>query len=76
MPYTVFTPYDEKGRLNNTTIPSQDEAAWVMQGPVSDRTTEHLGATDVGIIMFRKMMEEQIKIVENGLFIGQYCGSR
>ena len=33
---------------------------------IADRTNEHLGVTDVGIIMFRKMMEEQIKIVENG----------
>ena len=66
LPFDYVEPYDEKGRLNNTTIPTQDEAAWVMQGPVSDRTTEHLGATDVGIIMFRKMIEEQIKIVENG----------
>ena len=66
VPYTVISPYDEKGRLNNTTIPSQDEAAWIMQGPISDRTTEHLGATDVGIIMFRKLIEEQFKTVENG----------
>jgi len=66
VPYTVLSPYDEKGRLNNTTIPSQDEAAWIMQGPISDRTTEHLGATDVGIIMFRKLIEEQLKTVENG----------
>jgi len=66
VPYTVLSPYDEKGRLNNTTIPSQDEAAWIMQGPISDRTTEHLGATDVGIIMFRKLIEEQFKNVESG----------
>jgi 5,5'-dehydrodivanillate O-demethylase len=66
VPYEYMNLYDEKGRLNNTTIPAQDEAAWVMQGPITDRTTEHLGATDVGLIMYRKMMEEQIKIVENG----------
>jgi 5,5'-dehydrodivanillate O-demethylase len=58
--------YDEQGRLNNTIVPAQDEAAWVMQGPITDRTTEHLGITDVGIILFRKMIEEQIKIVEDG----------
>ena len=66
VPYEYMELYDEKGRLNNTTIPAQDEAAWVMQGPITDRTTERLGATDVGLIMYRKMMEEQIKIVENG----------
>ncbi len=61
-----YSPYDEKGRLNNTLVPAQDEAAWIMQGPITDRTDEHIGVTDVGIIMFRKMMEEQIKIVETG----------
>ena len=66
VPYDYMELYDEKGRLNNTTIPAQDEAAWVMQGPITDRTTEHLGATDVGLIMYRKMMEEQISIVDNG----------
>ncbi len=66
VPYIEYAPFDEKGRLNNTLVPAQDEAAWIMQGPITDRTNEHLGVTDVGIIMFRKMMEEQIKIVKNG----------
>jgi hypothetical protein len=33
---------------------------------VSDRTTERLGVTDVGIIMFRRMLDEQARIVEEG----------
>jgi 5,5'-dehydrodivanillate O-demethylase len=66
IPYTERPLYDEKGRLNNTIVPAQDEAAWVMQGPITDRTTEHLGVTDVGIIFYRRMIEEQIKIVEDG----------
>ena len=37
-----------------------------MQGPICDRTTEQIGFTDIGIIMFRKMIEDQIKIVEEG----------
>ena len=44
----------------------QDQTAWIIQGPITDRTTERLGVTDVGLIMFRKMIEEQIKIVEDG----------
>ncbi len=66
VPYEERPLYDERGKLNNTIIPAQDEAAWVMQGAITDRTTEHLGVTDVGIIMFRKLLEEQIKIVEDG----------
>ena len=66
VPYVERELYDEKGRLNNTIVPAQDEAAWVMQGPITDRTTEHLGVTDVGIILFRKMINENLKIVEDG----------
>jgi 5,5'-dehydrodivanillate O-demethylase len=66
VPYEKRELYDSKGRLNNTIVPAQDEAAWVMQGPITDRTTEHLGVTDVGIILFRKMIEEQLKVVEDG----------
>jgi len=66
VPFVQRELYDPKGRLNNTIVPAQDEAAWVMQGPITDRTTEHLGVTDVGIILYRKMIEEQLKIVEDG----------
>jgi hypothetical protein len=35
-------PHDEFGRVEWPDVPLQDEAAWVAQGPVSDRTQEHL----------------------------------
>ena len=66
VPYQERPLYDEHGRLNSTIVPAQDEAAWVIQGAVCDRTTEHLGVTDVGLIMFRKLIDEQIQIVEDG----------
>ncbi len=66
VPYEERPLYDEHGRLNSTIVPAQDEAAWVIQGAVCDRTTEHLGVTDVGLIMFRKLIDEQIHIVEDG----------
>ena len=31
-----------------------------------DRTTERLGVSDVGLIMFRRMLDEQARIVEDG----------
>jgi 5,5'-dehydrodivanillate O-demethylase len=40
--------------------------AWETQGPIYDRTQEHLGATDRGIILFRKLLAEQIRVVEQG----------
>jgi 5,5'-dehydrodivanillate O-demethylase len=44
----------------------QDKMAWETQGPVFDRTKENLGATDRGIIMLRKLLDEQITLVEQG----------
>jgi 5,5'-dehydrodivanillate O-demethylase len=45
---------------------SQDPAAWITQGPIADRTGEHLGRSDKGIIQFRQMLEDNIRIVEDG----------
>ena len=58
--------YDEQGRLVRDYIPAQDAVAWTIQGPISDRPTEHLGVTDVGVIMFRRMLEDQMRAVEEG----------
>jgi 5,5'-dehydrodivanillate O-demethylase oxygenase subunit len=40
--------------------------AWETQGALFDRSEEHLGASDRGIVMFRKLLAEQIRIVEQG----------
>jgi 5,5'-dehydrodivanillate O-demethylase oxygenase subunit len=40
--------------------------AWESQGPVMDRTREHIGADDRGVIMLRKLLREQIDIVRAG----------
>ena len=40
--------------------------AWETQGPISDRAKEHLGESDRGIIMLRKLLREQIQAVQNG----------
>ena len=45
---------------------AQDVAAWITQGDIADRTGEHLGRSDKGIIMFREMLEKNIRIVEDG----------
>ncbi|HWO40846.1 MAG TPA: hypothetical protein VNO43_03485, partial [Candidatus Eisenbacteria bacterium] len=48
-------------------VPAQDSMAWETQGPVTDRTQEHLGASDEGVILFRKLLREQIERVQKGL---------
>ena len=45
---------------------AQDVAAWITQGAIADRTGENLGRSDKGIILFRRMLEENISIVEDG----------
>ena len=40
--------------------------AWVTQGPIMDRTDEKLGASDQGLIFYRKVLLEQIEAVEQG----------
>ena len=58
--------YDEKGRIRADGVLPQDQLAWVIQGPIMDRTTERLGVTDVGLIMYRRMLSEQAGIIEEG----------
>jgi len=54
------------GRLVVETINGQDMMAWVTQGEISDRTTERLGTSDKGVILFRNLLLEQIDKVERG----------
>jgi 5,5'-dehydrodivanillate O-demethylase oxygenase subunit len=48
-------------------VSAQDSMAWETQGVVADRTQERLGVGDEGIILFRKMLKEQIESVQDGL---------
>ena len=48
-------------------IPAQDSMAWETQGTRTDRTQEHLGVGDEGIIELRKLLREQIERVRQGL---------
>ncbi len=41
-------------------VEGQDIMAWVTQGAITDRTVEHLGRSDVGVTMLRKMFKEQM----------------
>jgi 5,5'-dehydrodivanillate O-demethylase oxygenase subunit len=54
------------GEYTLDTFPSQDTMAWETQGPIFDRSKEHLGASDKGIALFRQMLKEQIEVVQRG----------
>jgi 5,5'-dehydrodivanillate O-demethylase len=45
----------------------QDHMAWETQGPIADRTNEHLSYSDRGVAMLRKLLKENIDRVEQGL---------
>lgn len=47
-------------------ILDQDMIAWESQGSVADRTKEHLGESDRGLLMFRKLLKDQINLVADG----------
>jgi 5,5'-dehydrodivanillate O-demethylase oxygenase subunit len=54
------------GRLWVETIPGQDMMAWITQGGISDRTTERLGTSDKGVILFRSVLLEEMEKAERG----------
>jgi 5,5'-dehydrodivanillate O-demethylase len=57
---------DDTGRYMMDTFMSQDAMAVETQGRILDRSRENLGASDRGIVMFRKMLREQIEVVQSG----------
>ncbi|MEK7215375.1 MAG: aromatic ring-hydroxylating dioxygenase subunit alpha, partial [Chloroflexota bacterium] len=56
----------EDGRYNIDVVIAQDFMAWASQGPVAEREQEHLGQADIGIILYRELLTEQLERVERG----------
>jgi 5,5'-dehydrodivanillate O-demethylase len=56
----------ESGEFLLNNVEGQDIMAWVTQGRIADRTTEHLGAVDRGVILLRQMFFEQMDRVASG----------
>jgi 5,5'-dehydrodivanillate O-demethylase oxygenase subunit len=66
IPVLDYAYKHEDGRLVVDTVSGQDMMVWVTQGPISDRTTERLGTSDKGVILYRSLLEEQMLKVERG----------
>jgi 5,5'-dehydrodivanillate O-demethylase len=47
-------------------VPHQDMLAWVAQGPIIDRTQEHLVTSDRGVALYHQMLFDQMDRVERG----------
>jgi 5,5'-dehydrodivanillate O-demethylase len=48
------------------TAPGQDIVAWITQGAIARREKERLGASDAGVMLYRKMLSDNIKKVKDG----------
>ncbi len=57
---------DANGRHIVNFTNGQDMMAWVTQGPVAKREREKLGQSDVGVIMYRRMLQEQMAVARDG----------
>jgi 5,5'-dehydrodivanillate O-demethylase len=67
IPYWYSPIKDPKtGRWVTNFTMNQDFVAWVGQGTMADRTQEHLGESDRGIIMIRKRLLDDAKLIADG----------
>src|SRR5262249_52872849 len=57
---------DENGRWITSHVINQDIIAWVGQGPIADRSKEHIGASDLGIVMIRKRLFDDLDAIAQG----------
>jgi 5,5'-dehydrodivanillate O-demethylase oxygenase subunit len=53
----------ETGRWIFSHVMNQDFVAWMGQGTIADRTREHLGSSDAGIIMMRQRFLKDIEAI-------------
>lgn len=65
-PYEYRPLKSPEGEYYMDVVSAQDSMAWETQGPITDRTQENLGVSDRGIVMFRKLLKEQIEVVRKG----------
>ena len=47
-------------------IPTQDMAMWESMGPISDRSQDHPGSSDLAVAQFRRMMVAAAKKMQDG----------
>jgi len=58
---------DEEGKFPVDFTIGQDQMAWVTQGAIAKRELEKLGESDRGIILYRKMLVDEMDKVANGM---------
>ena len=66
VPWFDIPLHDKDGKWISDDIVGQDLMVMIAQGPVHDRSKELLGASDVGVVQFRRFLKEQILAVQAG----------
>jgi len=66
VPFEHCALKDEQGRYDFQIVTAQDAMAWETQGGLTDRSREHLGVSDRGVAILRRLLKEQINIVREG----------
>lgn len=70
IPYTFVSRsrlVDEEGNFRLENTDGQDEMAFCTQGVVTNRSLEHLGQSDIGVILYRQMLVENYERIQEGL---------
>ena len=62
VPYREVPLLDENGRWIVDVVFNQDYTMWATQGPIAKRNLEHLGESDRGLILYRKLLRDQMDI--------------
>jgi len=66
--HTYEVPFvDEKGEFIVDNVDGQDMMAWISQGVIADRSLENLGATDKGVVMYRRLLKREMQKVKAGI---------
>lgn len=66
IPYWYGPIKDDRGDWIVSHVMNQDFVAWVGQGPITDRTKENLGRSDIGIVRIRKRLLADVEAVTAG----------
>jgi 5,5'-dehydrodivanillate O-demethylase oxygenase subunit len=66
IPHIDLPLTDERGEHILDYVLSQDMVAWYGQGEITDREVEHLGVSDACVLAYRKLLQEQIDLVQDG----------
>lgn len=56
----------ETGKYIATHVMNQDFIAWIGQGQIADRTQEHLGSSDRGVVMLRRRFTSDLATIAAG----------